>query len=168
MSQLALGLIETRGFVGIVEAADAAVKAAAVDLQTVERIDGGLVSIRLLGDVGAVKAAVSAGVEAAGRVGQVVSQHVIPSPHEDVVRQFGLEPDSILSNPGELDLDSLSVSQLRQLARQTPGLTIQGREISRANRDRLTGELREAGIGADPDSPHPEPPSDSQPSESSS
>jgi ethanolamine utilization protein EutM len=153
MSQLALGLIETKGFIGIVEAADAAVKAAGVTLRAVERIDGGLVSIRLLGDVGAVKAAVSAGVEAASRVGQVVAQHVIPGPHEDLVRQFGLETDSTLSNLAELDLDSLSVTQLRQLARQASGLSIQGREISRANREQLIGELRETGIGA----PSPEP-----------
>lgn len=150
MSQLALGLIETKGFIGVIEAADAAVKAAAVELRTVERIDGGLVSIRLLGDVGAVQAAVSAGVEAANSVGQVVAQHVIPNPHEDLVNQFDLHSDSTLLNPGELDLESLSVTQLRQVARQTSGLSIQGREISRANRDQLIEQLREAGIGADP------------------
>ena len=147
MSQLALGLIETRGFVGLVEAADAAVKAAAVRLRTVEKVDAGLVSIQLLGDVGSVQAAVSAGVEAARRVGQVVAQHIIPNPHEDLVRQFGLyQTDATSSSPGERDLESLSVTQLRQLARHATGLSIQGREISRANRDQLIVELRKAGI----------------------
>ena len=80
----ALGLIETRGLVGAIEAADAMVKAANVTLVGKEQIGSGLVTVMVRGDVGAVKAATEAGAEAARRVGELVSVHVIPRPHEDV------------------------------------------------------------------------------------
>jgi len=80
----ALGMIETRGLVGAVEAADAMVKAAKVDLIGREFIGGGFVTVMVRGDVGAVKAAVEAGAMAAKKVGELVSVHVIPRPHEDV------------------------------------------------------------------------------------
>jgi ethanolamine utilization protein EutM len=80
----ALGLIETKGLVGAIEAADAMVKAANVRLIGREQIGGGLVTVMVRGDVGAVKAATDAGAAAAGKVGEVVSVHVIPRPHEDV------------------------------------------------------------------------------------
>ncbi len=80
----ALGLIETKGFVGAVEAADAMVKAANVRLIGTEKIGSGLVTVMVRGDVGAVKAATEAGSEAARRVGELVSVHVIPRPHADV------------------------------------------------------------------------------------
>jgi ethanolamine utilization protein EutM len=80
----ALGLIETRGFVGAIEAADAMVKAANVRLIGKEKSGNGLVAVMVRGDVGAVKAATEAGAEAARRVGELVSVHVIPSPHADV------------------------------------------------------------------------------------
>jgi ethanolamine utilization protein EutM len=80
----ALGLIETRGLVGAIEAADAMVKAANVKLLGREQIGGGLVTVMVRGDVGAVKAATDAGAAAAGKIGEVVSVHVIPRPHEDV------------------------------------------------------------------------------------
>ena len=80
----ALGLIETRGFVGAIEAADAMVKAANVRLVGKEKTGSGLVTIMVRGDVGAVKAATEAGAEAARRVGELVSVHVIPRPHADV------------------------------------------------------------------------------------
>lgn len=82
MQGQALGMIETRGFVGLVEASDAMVKAARVTLTRYERIGSGYVTACVRGDVGAVKAAVAAGEEAAKRVGELVSAHVIPSPHE--------------------------------------------------------------------------------------
>lgn len=149
MNRNALGLIETRGFVGVVEAADAAVKAASVTLSAVEKIDGGLISIRLLGDVGAVQAAVQAGALAAQRVGELVAQHVIPNPHDDLVESFNLDgPEN--TPPQNVNLENLPVAQLRRLARQTPGLAIQGREISRANREQLIQALRQAGVGAPP------------------
>jgi ethanolamine utilization protein EutM len=82
----ALGLIETRGYVGAVEAADAMVKAANVQLVGFEKIGAGLVSVMVRGDVGAVRAAVDAGAAAARRVGEVVSVHVIPRPEAEVER----------------------------------------------------------------------------------
>ena len=80
----ALGLIETRGLVGAIEAADAMVKAANVTLVSKEEIGGGLVTVMVRGDVGAVQAAVEAGAEAAKSVGELVSVHVIPRPHSEV------------------------------------------------------------------------------------
>lgn len=80
----ALGLIETRGLVGAVEAADAMVKAANVKLIGKEKIGGGFVTVMVRGDVGAVKAATDAGAAAAKKVGEIVSVHVIPRPHNDV------------------------------------------------------------------------------------
>ena len=84
MSQNALGMIETRGLVGAIEAADAMVKAANVTLVGKEYIGGGLVTVMVRGDVGAVKAATDAGAAAAAKVGELKSVHVIPRPHSDV------------------------------------------------------------------------------------
>lgn len=80
----ALGMIETRGLTASIEAADAMTKAANVTLVGTEKIGSGLVSVIVRGDVGAVKAAVEAGAEAASRLGELVAQHVIPRPHSDV------------------------------------------------------------------------------------
>jgi ethanolamine utilization protein EutM len=80
----ALGLIETKGLVGAIEAADAMVKAANVYLIGRELVGGGLVTVMVRGDVGAVKAATDAGAAAAQRVGELLSVHVIPRPHGDV------------------------------------------------------------------------------------
>ena len=80
----ALGMVETKGLVGAIEAADAMVNAANVHLVGYEKIGSGLVTVMVRGDVGAVKAATDAGSAAAGKVGQVVSVHVIPRPHTDV------------------------------------------------------------------------------------
>lgn len=80
----ALGMVETKGFIGAVEAADAMVKAANVVLIGQERIGAGYVTVLVRGDVGAVKAAVDAGGAAAQRVGELISTHVIPRPHEEV------------------------------------------------------------------------------------
>jgi microcompartment protein CcmL/EutN len=84
MTNEALGMIETKGLVGAIEAADAMVKSANVSLMGYEKIGSGLVTVMVRGDVGAVKAAVDAGAAAADKVGQVVSVHVIPRPHGDV------------------------------------------------------------------------------------
>ena len=80
----ALGMIETRGLVAAVEAADAMVKAANVSLQCKEHVGGGLVTVMVRGDVGAVKAATDAGAAAAERVGELISVHVIPRPHTEL------------------------------------------------------------------------------------
>ena len=80
----ALGMVETRGLIGAIEAADAMVKAANVRLIGKEKIGGGFVTVMVRGDVGAVKAATDAGAIAAEKVGELVSVHVIPRPHRDV------------------------------------------------------------------------------------
>lgn len=80
----ALGMIETRGLVGAIEAADAMVKAANVTLVGKEQVGGGLVTVMVRGDVGAVKAATDAGAAAAENVGELISIHVIPRPHSEV------------------------------------------------------------------------------------
>ena len=82
----ALGMVEIKGLVGAIEAADAMVKAANVNLVGYEKIGSGLVTVMVRGDVGAVKAAVDAGAVAARAVGEVVSLHVIPRPHIDTER----------------------------------------------------------------------------------
>ena len=84
MALEALGMIETRGLVAAIEAADAMVKAANVTLVGKEMVGGGLVSVLVRGDVGAVKAATDAGAAAADRIGELISVHVIPRPHSEV------------------------------------------------------------------------------------
>ncbi len=95
MAMDALGMIETRGLVGAVEAADAMVKAAKVTLIGREQIGGGFVTVMVRGDVGAVKAATDAGAAAAGRVGELVSVHVIPRPHIEVEKIIPQTPDDV-------------------------------------------------------------------------
>ncbi|GAB97884.1 ethanolamine utilization protein EutM [Kineosphaera limosa NBRC 100340] len=84
VQMIALGMVETRGLIGAIEAADAMVKAANVKLIGKEQIGSAYVTVMVRGDVGAVKAATDAGAAAAGRVGELVSVHVIPRPHSDV------------------------------------------------------------------------------------
>lgn len=84
MAQEALGMVETRGLVASIEAADAMLKAANVTLVGTEKIGSGLVSVMVRGDVGAVKAAVEAGSASASRLGELIATHVIPRPHSDV------------------------------------------------------------------------------------
>ena len=161
-SARALGLIETRGLVGVLEAADTAAKAADVQLVGIERIGGGFVSLRLSGEVAAVQAAVRAGSAAARDVSELVSAHVIPSPHLDmdsisssaqstraekkVSRAAVLAPIAdTVSVPDDIDpteLARMPVTRLRQLARRIPGVRLQGREVSRANKQQLLAELQ--------------------------
>ena len=84
MSMQALGMVETKGLIGAIEAADAMVKAANVELTGKEQIGSGLVTVVVRGDVGAVRAAVEAGASAAKRVGELFGMHIIPRPHDDV------------------------------------------------------------------------------------
>ncbi len=91
--QQALGLIETKGLVVAIEAADAMVKAAKVKLLGRQKVKSGLVAVMVAGDVGAVKAAVDAGTAAGQRVGTIVSSHVIPRPHEDIDGIIPTEPE---------------------------------------------------------------------------
>ncbi len=84
MAGQAIGFIETKGFIGAVEAADTMLKAASVTLQGYRRTGSGYIAVMVRGDVGAVKSAVEAGTEGAARVGEVVSTQVIASPHADL------------------------------------------------------------------------------------
>lgn len=94
MSNQAIGMIETRGYVPALASADAMVKAANVELVSKNEVGGGLVSVVIKGDVGAVKAATEAGAEAANQVGEVVAVHVIPRPHADLSEHFALTADA--------------------------------------------------------------------------
>ena len=142
----AIGLIETRGLVGVIEAADAAVKSAPVELLGIKPIGGGLVSTHFRGEVAAVQVAVQAGVEAALKVSQVISHRVIPAPHLDVenllLYQSQAATPPAQSPPDELE--ELPVARLRQLVRQLPDAQLKGRQVSRANKETLLRELRRA------------------------
>lgn len=160
----ALGMIETKGLVAAIEAADAMVKTAEVTIVSVEQTVAALITIHVFGETAAVQAAVDAGRAAAERVGELLSSHVIPRPDADV-RQLvlseasaptkkdaaapgsmpssSIEPASPVKSQIEAeDLESMTVRELRTLARDTPGLPIQGREIARANKQTLVDLLR--------------------------
>jgi ethanolamine utilization protein EutM len=94
MANQAIGMIETRGYVPSLAAADAMVKAANVEIVSKNEIGGGLVSVVVKGDVGAVKAATEAGAEAANQIGEVVAVHVIPRPHTDIAQHFHVSTDN--------------------------------------------------------------------------
>lgn len=112
----ALGMVETKGFVGAVEAADAMVKAANVQLVGKEYIGAGYVTIFVRGDVGAVKAATDAGAAAARRVGELISVHVIPRPHSEVER--------VLPNGGRGSGRSLGSGERGQLSEGEQGRSL--------------------------------------------
>ena len=148
-SERALGLIETRGLVGAIEAADAGLKAADVRLLRLEQADAALVTVEFSGDVAAVKAACDAGAAAAAKVGHLVSVHVIPRPHEDLDVIDGDDGEAprprLPMTGGRLDLATLEdtkVVDLRALARQLPNFPIKGRDIARAGRDELLAAFR--------------------------
>ena len=86
----AIGLLETKGLVALIEATDAMAKAANVQLVNQIQIGGGFLTVIVKGDVGSVKAAVDAGADAAGRVGELVASHVIARPHPELLSQFGI------------------------------------------------------------------------------
>jgi ethanolamine utilization protein EutM len=92
MSQEAVGMIETKGYIGSIEASDAMVKAANVTLLKTIPIGGGLITVFATGDVGSVKAAVDAGSKAAAKVGELVGSHILARPHEDLMKIFVNEP----------------------------------------------------------------------------
>ena len=145
----AIGLIETRGLVGVIEAADAAVKSAPVELLGIKPIGGGLVSTHFRGEVAAVQVAVQAGVQAALKVSQVISHRVIPAPHVDIENLLLHQPQAAAlpaqPPPDAVDeLEDLPVARLRQLVRQLPDAQLKGRQVSRANKEALLRELRRA------------------------
>ncbi|HAY37740.1 MAG: BMC domain-containing protein [Rhodothermales bacterium] len=133
----ALGLIETRGLVAAIEAADAAVKSASVRIIGMEQTQAALITIKLAGETAAVQAAVDAGSNAAERVGEVLSRHVIARPADSLGSMLtASEPSTTAS------LENMTVRELRAFARTQSGLPIQGREIARANKQQLLAALR--------------------------
>ncbi len=138
----ALGLVETKGLIGAIEAADAMVKAARVQLVGSEYADAGLVTIKVIGESGAVKSSVDAGAAAAERVGELVSVHVIPRPdsalHALFYENSPTSPDSVLP-----DFESMKVEDLRHYVRNFDDFPIKGREVSRANKTELLKLLLE-------------------------
>ncbi len=140
LKNAALGLLETRGLVAAIEAADAMLKTADVRLLAREQTIPALITIEIIGEVAAVRAAVEAGKQAAERVGEVVSAHVIPRPDtetwpllEHYVPFNKATPPSITPE----ELEQLTVTQLRALARKWPDFPLKGRAIARANRQQL-------------------------------
>lgn len=169
--QLALGLIETKGLVGAIEAADAMAKAADVTIIGKEKITAALVTIKIRGEVAAVRSALDAGAAAAQRIGQLVAVHIIPRPDDQIDPILTDEPqsasmpedqssdieddeteDDALDN-GEVEhvdisqinideLETLNVHRLRRLARGLDDFPIKGRDISKANRQVLIEHFR--------------------------
>jgi microcompartment protein CcmL/EutN len=151
-TERALGLVETKGFVGAIEAADAGLKAADVRLLASERADAGLVTVMFGGDVAAVRAAVDAGAAAAERVGHLVSSHVIPRPHEQLTVIEGDDDEAppsaapmVGGRPDLAALERMKVVELRGVARQIPDFPIRGRDVARASRDELLAAFRTLG-----------------------
>ena len=128
MALEALGMVETKGFVGAVEAADAMVKAANVQLLGKEYIGAGYVTVFVRGDVGAVKAATDAGAAAARRVGELISVHVIPRPHAEVERVLPVSGRTGFSPDEQSQLGGAARGQLSQ---GDAGRSLSARESTR-------------------------------------
>lgn len=153
MTDSALGLIETRGLIAAIEAADAGLKAANVQLLARYKADAALVTVQFVGEVAAVKAAVEAGSQAAARIGTVISTHVIARPSPELFADLQ-KPDKrnlvvLGKTSGEskpflslADVEALPVRELRTLARNYENLPIKGREISIANKEQLVEAFR--------------------------
>jgi len=151
-NETALAMIETRGLIGAIEAADAMVKAADVRLVKLEVTVGALVTVQAVGEVAAAQAALEAGRRAAERVGEVISVHVIPNPDAAVRTLQGLDArptpgpvaPSAQGNPASAEaLSRLSVRELRALARTIPEFPLQGRAIAKASKQQLVDLLVE-------------------------
>jgi ethanolamine utilization protein EutM len=144
---LALGLVETKGLVAGIEACDAMLKAANVRLVGVEQTIPALITVKVVGETAAVRAAVDAGAAAAERIGSVVSKHVIPRPAPEVQAVFLEQPPPrpkaapIPGGSAAPDLEAMTVRELRELAREHEGFPLSGREISRATKDELIALL---------------------------
>lgn len=164
--EIALGLIETKGLVGAIEAADAMAKAADVKIVSKEKVVPALITIKCVGDVAAVKSAVDAGAAAAARVGQLVSSHVIPRPDDQlefIIYANTVKPEvaeekktdekiqEVKEDSEELSfdltikadqLDDLQVGDLRKIARKIENFPLKGREISIANKTTLIEKIK--------------------------
>ena len=142
----ALGLVETRGLVGAIEAADAGLKAAPVRLIGMERTDPALITVLFAGDTASAKAAVDAAAAAAERVGELVSVHVIPRPFPGLeLMSDEAEGAGADGPPPGTPLSELKVVDLRHRARQIENFPLKGRELSIANRDELLAHFRALG-----------------------
>ncbi|MBU0520471.1 BMC domain-containing protein [bacterium] len=146
-AERALGMIETKGLIGAIEAADAMVKAAKVRLLPKKLSTGALVLIQVVGEVGAVRSAVDAGALAAEKVGQLVSTHIIPRPHDEV-EDLIIYPESPKPKlrPSQKQVTSslgkMTVKELRTLARAAKDFPLTGREISNAGKELLLDLLK--------------------------
>ena len=147
----ALGLIETRGLVAAIEAADAMLKASSVRLLRIEKTEAALMTVQVVGETAAVQASVDAGRAAAERIGVVVSAHVIPRPAAEVAHMQALSDALPVSSPASSKagktshsaaIEDMTVRELRAYAREQEDLPIKGREIARANRQQLLDALR--------------------------
>jgi microcompartment protein CcmL/EutN len=165
----ALGLIETRGLVAAIEAADAAAKAAEVRITGVEIVVAALVTVKVEGQLGAVQASVAAGGAAAAKLGELVAAHVIPRPDDELDK---ILPAVTYINPARAEapaparaarlpvqipsdevLDGMAVVDLRRLARLQAGFPLAGREVSRANKQELIEGLRRWRDRSEPSGP---------------
>lgn len=162
MAREALGLVETKGLIAAIVATDAAAKAAAVVITTAELTVAALLTIRIEGELGAVQAAVQAASEAAAKVGEVISVHVIPRPDDGLdtilpaqrfISQFHgadnrpplIPPKTWVDERRTVDAQQLAlmtVGQLRQFARHLEGFPLKGREISVANKEQLITAIK--------------------------
>jgi len=144
--QQALGLVETKGLVAAIEAADAMAKAASVEIVGIEQTVAAMMTVQVLGGTAAVQAAVDAGRFAAERVGELIGAHVIPRPSASVAEmQLGGPPKAKAEPAGKSrrkERGSMTVRELRTLARKTKGISIQGRQIARANKKQLLDALK--------------------------
>lgn len=136
MQERALGLVETRGLVAAIEAADAMVKAAQVVFLGKEVTDASLVTIKVVGEVGAVKAAVAAGAAAASKVGHLVSTHVIPRPHEEA-EKFIYEASERARLEGKVDFSVLSLAEIRERASAIPDFPLSKTKIMQSSKSTL-------------------------------
>jgi ethanolamine utilization protein EutM len=137
-------MVETRGLVGAIEAADAGVKAAPVTLLGMERTDPALCTVLFAGDTASCKAAVDAAAAAAERVGELVAVHVIPRPFPGL-ELLSDEAEHSGGAPPGTPLSELKVVDLRHRARQIENFPLKGRELSTANRDELLAHFRALG-----------------------
>jgi microcompartment protein CcmL/EutN len=137
-------MVETHGLIPAIEAADSMVKAAQVTLIGVEKTDAALMTVKVVGETGAVIAAVAAGVAAAEKVGKVASSHVIPRPDGQMAAVMMPEQRTAAGSGEPASyLESLTVEELRRLARGQSEFPLQGREISRATKESLLKYFRE-------------------------
>lgn len=138
----AYGMVETRGLVAAIEAADAMMKASDVNLMGLEQTMAALITVQVTGETAAVQAAVDAGTAAASKIGEVISSHVIARPASEVFSMQFESPTSPTVQSPASSLKDMTVRQLRTLARSQKSLSLKGREIARANKQQLLKALR--------------------------